>query len=62
MDDPQPENIQGSKQVVHKVEHQINWGHVALAVGVLTALYVGHQVLSHRNSVEDENQMEVISS
>lgn len=43
MQDPIPENIDGSKQVVHKVEHRINWGYVALAVGGLVVGWMFYQ-------------------
>ena len=32
---PQPENIEGQKRVVHKVEHAIEWHYVAAAVAVI---------------------------
>lgn len=38
MEDPMPENIAGEKRVVHRVEHQVNWGYVALAVVALLVL------------------------
>ncbi|MFK8215594.1 hypothetical protein [Haloferax volcanii] len=35
MQDPLPENITGSKRVAHTVQHEVNWGYVALAVAVI---------------------------
>lgn len=40
MDDPLPENIDGTKRVVHSVEHSINWGYVAAAVTVLVVVAI----------------------
>ena len=44
MADPAPENIDGSKNVSHIFEHQmqhrVNWSHVALAVVALIVVYV----------------------
>jgi hypothetical protein len=44
MADPAPENIDGSKNVSHIFEHQmqhrVNWSHVALAVVALIVAYV----------------------
>jgi hypothetical protein len=33
-------NIDGSKQVVHKVEHRVNWGYVAAGIGALVVAWV----------------------
>lgn len=38
MQDPSPENIVGEKRVIHRVNHQIHWGHVALAVALILLL------------------------
>jgi len=35
MEDPLPENIEGSKRVVHKVNHEIHWGHALLGAAVI---------------------------
>jgi len=44
MEDPAPENIDGSKNVSHifehRVQHRVNWSHVALAVVALIVVYV----------------------
>lgn len=40
MDDPIPENIEGSKEVVHSYEHRIDWGYVALGAGLIAIAYV----------------------
>lgn len=46
MEDPLPENITGSKEVQHAVNHEINWGHVALGVAVIVlAMKFGPPVL-----------------
>ena len=61
MQDPIPENIDGSKQVIHKVEHQRKWGHVALALGVLGVAYVGYRVLAGTNEHRDKDEMGVMN-
>lgn len=53
MQDPLQENIDGSKQVVHTVEHRINWGYVALAAGGLVALLVLRRLLETDPNNED---------
>jgi len=40
MQDPVPENIEGSKVETHEFIHRIDWGQVALAVAALATLYV----------------------
>jgi type VI protein secretion system component VasF len=51
MDDPLPENIEGTKRVTHRVEHSVNWGHVMLgAAAVMVVLY-----LSGGDSSEDDD-------
>lgn len=35
MRDPLPENITGSKRIAHTVQHEVNWGYVAMAVAVI---------------------------
>jgi len=49
MNDPLPENIEGSKRVAHSVEHRINWGYVCMAVAGLIVARVLYRAL-----VEDE--------
>jgi hypothetical protein len=59
MEDPLPENIEGSKRVVHSIEHSVNWSHVAVALVVLYLLVaVGPSLLDRAGSetVEDEEQ------
>jgi hypothetical protein len=40
MQDPKPENIEGAKQVAHTVNHEINWGYVALGVAAVVIVLV----------------------
>ena len=55
MNDPVPENITGEKQVVHSVEHSINWGYVALAiVGLAVVVKIGPALA--RSSSRDEEE------
>ena len=59
MEDPLPENIEGSKRVVHSIEHSVNWSHVAVALVVLYLLVaVGPSLLDRAGSedVEDGEQ------
>jgi hypothetical protein len=56
MEDPLPENIEGSKRVTHTVEHRINWGYVAVAfVGLVLLVKVG-PVLASRSSEESDEE------
>jgi hypothetical protein len=50
MEDPLPENIDGSVRVSHAVEHQINWSHVAAAVVVLIVAWRFGPALSRSSS------------
>lgn len=45
MDDPLPANIEGQKRVVHKVEHEIQWGYIAVGVGLLAVVWLGYRVI-----------------
>ena len=55
VNDPVPENITGEKQVVHSVEHSINWGYVALAiVGLAVVVKIGPALA--RSSSRDEEE------
>jgi hypothetical protein len=58
MKDPKPENIRGTKQVVHKVEHRIDWGYVTLGIGVLVLAFVLYRLFSG-GSPETEDDMEM---
>lgn len=40
MQDPVPENIQGSKMETHEFVHRIDWGYVAVSVAALMSLYI----------------------
>lgn len=40
MQDPKPENIEGSKRITHTVEHKVDWGHVALGLGLLALVWL----------------------
>ena len=53
MEDPLPENIDGSKRVVHTVNHNVNWSHVALAIVALVVLAKIGPVVSSRNDVDE---------
>lgn len=47
--EPKPENIEGTKRVVHKVEHGIEWHYVIAAVAVVAVAWAGYQVLTPKN-------------
>jgi hypothetical protein len=53
MEDPLPENIEGSKRVVHSIEHSVNWSHVAVALVVLYLLVAVGPSLLDRAGSED---------
>ena len=59
--DPLAENIEGvvseSHTYSHEIHHKINWGYVALGVGVVAAFYVLHQYLN-----DDETDEVVVES
>ena len=57
MQDPKPENIAGSKQVLHKVEHRVDWGYVALGIGALGVAYVLLKVLSTEPAGDDAEEV-----
>lgn len=61
MQDPKPENIAGSKQVVHKVEHRIDWGHVALGVGGMLLAYVLYRLFGTDRDDRESGDMEVVT-
>jgi len=54
MREPLPENIEGAKVEQHMFEHSIEWGHVALGIGMLAVAYVVYPVLADRQNDEDE--------
>lgn len=58
MQDPSPENITGSKQVSHVVEHKINWGHVAIGLAVIFVVWKMSGLLEGEAS-EDEQDVEI---
>ena len=62
MQDPLPENIDGSKQVSHSVNHHINWGHVALGLGLLAVGAAALRLLGGTSSEEETVEVEEPSS
>jgi hypothetical protein len=58
MADPMRENIDGQKLVSHSFEHnlrhRVDWGHVALAVAAVVAIYV---LFVRRSGVEDDDDL-----
>lgn len=55
MQDPQPENITGEKQVVHSVEHRINWGYVILGVAAIYVTWKARGIFSSSSSSETKD-------
>lgn len=53
MQDPLPENIEGSKSVQHVVEHRIDWGYVMLAAA---AIYVTWRVVGSKSDRDDDSE------
>jgi hypothetical protein len=45
MQDPIPENIEGRKVKRHEFSHVVNWGYVAVGVGVLALSWVLYRAL-----------------
>lgn len=59
MNDPLPENIEGSKSVQHVVEHRIDWGYVVLGIAAIFVVYrLGIGVDGGKNQ-EDDGKPEV---
>lgn len=56
MQDPLPENIDGSKRTVHRVEHHVNWGYVIGGLAVFALAVVLWQMvdLDSEDSEDDE--------
>lgn len=57
MQDPPAENITGSKRVAHTVEHRVDWGHLALGIGLLALSYILYRRFS--GSASDESDQNV---
>ena len=58
MEDPLPENIEGSKRVTHSVNHHINWGYVAVGVGLLVVGAAAVSLLGGSSSEEEAVEVE----
>lgn len=57
MKDPLPENISGEKVVVHKVNHQIHWGYVSVAVALVFVVLAAREVLEDRDGEEGDGRL-----
>jgi hypothetical protein len=58
MEDPLPENISGQKRVIHTVNHDIQWGYVAIGLAViLLALKFGPPIRNAAAGDDEENEM-----
>lgn len=53
MQDPPSQNIAGKKVVTSSVEHNVDWGYVALGLGLLAVAYVGYRLFSSGESAEE---------
>jgi hypothetical protein len=53
MQDPIPENIDGQKTVVHTVEHQIQWGYVAIGAAGILLLLIVYKRMESEDSEEE---------
>jgi hypothetical protein len=56
MRDPSPENISGEKVQRHVFKHEINWGHVAVAVAVIV---VAGKLLGEEKDEEEPTRTEL---
>lgn len=54
MQDPLPENIEGTKRHVHSFEHSIEWGHVAAAAAVIVVVLAFGPPLARSATSEPE--------
>jgi hypothetical protein len=61
MEDPLPENIDGSKRVTHSVNHHVNWSYVALGVAAIVVITKVASILESSTS-DDEEEIEVESA
>ena len=53
MQDPPADNITGQKRVAHTVSHSVDWGHVALGVGLLMLALVLHRRFTDGGDSDD---------
>ena len=54
MNDPAPENIAGKKMVTHSVSHEIQWGYVAVGVGLLLLAFVVSRAFANNRDDDQE--------
>jgi hypothetical protein len=54
MRDPPAENITGQKEVAHTVSHKVDWGHVALGIGLIALALVARRLFVS-NGGKNEN-------
>lgn len=52
--EPLPENISGEKRVVHRIEHNVQWGHVVLGAAAILLIYVVFDPFSSSESDGDD--------
>lgn len=50
MRDPEPSNIEGRKVERHEFSHVVNWGYVAMGLGLLALAWVVYQLVSSTES------------
>lgn len=56
--EPAPENVTGQKRVTHSVEHRINWGYMAIGLGlVMVVLYLSGGDSSDDDGVDFNTQL-----
>lgn len=60
MQDPMPENIDGSKVERHVFKHSIEWGHVALGIGMVVVAVVVWRVASGESDEDDQDESEAV--
>jgi hypothetical protein len=52
--EPKPENVTGEKVQKHVFKHRVDWGHVALGLGVIAVAWVAYQTLAESSPKNEE--------
>jgi hypothetical protein len=55
MDDPMPENIDGTKVERHTFEHRMPWGQIAIGVGLIALAYAIHKALDRDLDLDEDD-------
>jgi hypothetical protein len=60
MQDPVRENIDGSKVERHVFKHSVDWGHIAIGIGLLAVAAVVWRATSGEDDDEDQDGSEAV--